>query len=943
MTSHRFVRLAHGSPSLALLLIVFSWIVPNHSALASSRGAVLLSASASSRALAVSGSAPIVESIPPVNLRRGASLDLQVFAHDPDGDPLTFARSFGPDFMTVTTVRSGPPMAEGLIHLQPSPQDTLVTTSGGVVVSDGFLVGQRSFPIHVGGYPPIIDDPNDMVVSENSTEDQLLHASDVDGDSLSFTLAPAPGFVSFVNLGGGYAQLHLAPGFSDAGQYTLTITASDGTASDTRTVFVVVNDRDRPPILAQPSPMFVRAGETADQTLTATDPDGEPLWFDRVGGPWYVLVSTTNSGSGAATGNVHLAPRPGDAPVADSVTVTQDLTVGVFDPAFVSDRKTFPITVSFPVDHPPVLDPPVDMTVAENATADQVAHATDPDGDPVAVWVATGPPFVEMGPSGIRVAPGFTDSGDYTILLHAEDSRGLSDEKSFQVHVTQTNAAPAVQFLNAMIAFPGRTATQEIHATDLDGDSIQFAAIEPPFMSVTTLFSGPGTATGLIRVSPSLSDVGTVVGTVDISDGVLHSSRSFPIEVHPSGYPVILSTPDACFHSGFTSISLHAIDPEGDALSFSASGLPQYGALSDHGDGSADIELRATSSDPYGVAFVTARVSDGVLLDSEMFVINYAPSGACPGEGLHWNPPLLGIGGNKPPLARITGPVQGVVGTATVLDGSLSHDLDNQPLSFGWSFGDGSFGLGPTPTHRYAAAGVYEVTLFVSDGAATSRRITTATIADAYPGKAMLPPGQARIKLWTGEPRLCVLLEPAGNGYSNSDVDHSSLQLWSEGTGQVDHIAAIPFKTTTLEDRDGDGIPEIDACFKKEDLRRLFSSVTESRSVTARVEGNIVTGGRFRALLPLTIEPRPRHAAEVFPNPLNPSSTLSFVTTRPGPVRIALYVATGRLVCILHDEKAAPAGDHEIRIGAAGLSSGLYFYRIESADGVTSGRLVILK
>jgi hypothetical protein len=72
---------------------------------------------------------------------------------------------------------------------------------------------------------------------------------------------------------------------------------------------------------------------------------------------------------------------------------------------------------------------------------------------------------------------------------------------------------------------------------------------------------------------------------------------------------------------------------------------------------------------------------------------------------------------NHPPLAHAGGPTYvGHAGTPITFDGSLSSDLDGDPLTYIWHFGDGNMGSGVHPQHAYAAAGRYIVTLIVSDG-----------------------------------------------------------------------------------------------------------------------------------------------------------------------------------------------------------------------------------
>jgi flagellar hook assembly protein FlgD len=76
--------------------------------------------------------------------------------------------------------------------------------------------------------------------------------------------------------------------------------------------------------------------------------------------------------------------------------------------------------------------------------------------------------------------------------------------------------------------------------------------------------------------------------------------------------------------------------------------------------------------------------------------------------------------------------------------------------------------------------------------------------------------------------------------------------------------------------------------------------------------------------------------------------TLSFSTARPGHVKVTLYDLSGRLVRTLLDQTTLPAGYHDLMVDgrtASGgrLASGVYFYRIESAEGESAGRFVIAK
>jgi len=82
-----------------------------------------------------------------------------------------------------------------------------------------------------------------------------------------------------------------------------------------------------------------------------------------------------------------------------------------------------------------------------------------------------------------------------------------------------------------------------------------------------------------------------------------------------------------------------------------------------------------------------------------------------------------------PPVADAGGPYTGIVGTPVTFDGTGSTDADGTIINYGWNFGDGSAGLGVSPTHTYTLLGNYTVTLTVTDNESlTHSNSTSATI-----------------------------------------------------------------------------------------------------------------------------------------------------------------------------------------------------------------------
>jgi PKD repeat protein len=101
---------------------------------------------------------------------------------------------------------------------------------------------------------------------------------------------------------------------------------------------------------------------------------------------------------------------------------------------------------------------------------------------------------------------------------------------------------------------------------------------------------------------------------------------------------------------------------------------------------------------------------------------------------------------NQPPVANPGGPYTSVRNQAIAFTGSGSSDPDGDPLSYQWSFGDGSTGIGVNPTHAYPILGSFTVTLVVNDGTDDSpAATTTVTIENLPPSVGLTSPGNEAV------------------------------------------------------------------------------------------------------------------------------------------------------------------------------------------------------
>jgi hypothetical protein len=81
---------------------------------------------------------------------------------------------------------------------------------------------------------------------------------------------------------------------------------------------------------------------------------------------------------------------------------------------------------------------------------------------------------------------------------------------------------------------------------------------------------------------------------------------------------------------------------------------------------------------------------------------------------------------------------------------------------------------------------------------------------------------------------------------------------------------------------------------------------------------------------------------QVSPNPFNPTTVASFELRVASHVRLNVYDTAGRLVATLLNGRREP-GAHQETFNGSGLAAGMYLYRLETAEGVVGGKMVLVK
>ncbi len=266
---------------------------------------------------------------------------------------------------------------------------------------------------------PVLAAVANQTVNEGQTATVNFSATDGNQDPLTFSVNNAPSFATLTDNGNGTASLQLAPGFSDAGAYNVTVTVNDGDATDSKNFTITVVDVNRPPVVnvTPISPTYEATGPTGRQVnllATASDPDGDSLtyqWFN-----FQTQIATT------------LTPQITLAIGTHSLflTVTDSKGLSASSSAFaVIVRDSTPPVIS---------GVPADITVQADSAEGIVVNYTLP----TALDLVDGAVGVTADKSPGSLFP----VGATTVNFTAKDSRNNQATASFKVTVTPKPGDP---------------------------------------------------------------------------------------------------------------------------------------------------------------------------------------------------------------------------------------------------------------------------------------------------------------------------------------------------------------------------------------------------------------------------------------------------------------------------------------------------------------------
>ncbi|MBM4381538.1 MAG: tandem-95 repeat protein, partial [Deltaproteobacteria bacterium] len=545
-------------------------------------------------------------------------------------------------------------------------------------VSDGTAQDAETVRLTIANTnrPPVLTPTPDKSVAEAGTLTFTLLGSDPDQqDTLIFSAAAVPPGATFNTQSRTFSW---TPGYDQAGTKTVTFSLTDGEATVTDSVDIVVANTNRPPTVNTPAPRTVAEGALLAVSFTGSDPDGDAL-------SWAAVPLPQGAALDAATGAFTWTPGYTQAG-------TWPMTLTVTDGAATA-TTSFSVAVT-PTNRPPSLSGSGPAQVDEGTEWQLALNATDPDGTSV-VLACTGLPagaVLETFAARVRWTPGFTQAGTYTFACSASDG-SLTTQASFSVTVLQVNQPPAWPQAPPPLLREGTAASVPLAATDPDGDTLSYSATGLP----------PGAAydgqSGLLTWTPGYTQAGTWPITLAASDGQASIPRAVTLVVADTNLPPsVEALPPATVREGaLLEVAVSGSDGDGDTLTWSAQLLP-VGA-------SFDPATRSFRWRPdfgqAGTYTVTIKAADEALSATASLAITVTL-------------------GNRPPELYVPGP-KTLTESELVTFSVSGMDPEGQPLTFGAkdlpegaTFAPGTRTFSWVPS--YEQAGRWTVLFTVTDG-----------------------------------------------------------------------------------------------------------------------------------------------------------------------------------------------------------------------------------
>ena len=208
-------------------------------------------------------------------------------------------------------------------------------SSEGATGSHPELQVNFTLPGGTGNEKPEVSFIANQSVDENQPLTVPVSAADPEGEIPVLTASNVPAFASFTDNEDGSGSLQANPGYTDSGDYVITVKATDsGGMQGSQDFTLSVININRKLVLIAINNQSVNEGETLTVPVSSSDPDGDTPALTASNVPAFASFTDNEDGSG----KLDVSPGANDSG-------TYNITVMATDSGGLSDDKSFTLTV----------------------------------------------------------------------------------------------------------------------------------------------------------------------------------------------------------------------------------------------------------------------------------------------------------------------------------------------------------------------------------------------------------------------------------------------------------------------------------------------------------------------------------------------------------------------------------------------------------------------
>jgi Domain of unknown function (DUF4347)/Putative Ig domain/Bacterial Ig domain len=651
---------------------------------------------------------PVVTvAIPDQSVHDGDSFSLGVADNFKDGafdkDTLTYSATGLPPGFVIDAVTGEITGVLSKLASTQSPYSVTVTADdgqGGTTTSTFLIVSANDAPVTV---------PAKAILPQNSPDGAAISINisgaftDPNGDPLTYSAVGLPsGLV--INSVTGVISGTLDNLASATGLYSVNVTVTDSKGATVSQLFTYTIANEIPVLVATIPDQLVKDSSNFNLSVVSNFKDGgadtDKLTYSATGLPAGITIDPI---TGVISGSVPANLSSG-APLTIQVTA--------------NDGQGGTVSTSFTlrgINDPPVVDsqiPLQNLTDGAGVSINLAPAFSDPNGDTI-TFTATGLPLGLSINSTTGVISGIIDhsasqSGPYIITVKATDTKGGNVDQTFTMNVS--NPAPVV-----VVAIPAQnvhdgapfslTTAPNFKDGLTDTDTLTYSATGLPVgLSINT-------TTGVISgtLPKNASSAGPYSVSVTANDGQGGTVTSMFLITSTNDAPSIVTTLGNQSANDGGTVSINAgtafIDPNGDPLTFSATGLP-LGLSIDSTTGmiTGTIDHSASVTGPYTVTVTASDGKGGSTPQTFTFgVNNIAPvvTAVVPNQNVH----------DGAPFSLTTAP--------NFKDGGVDSDTLNYSatgLPVGLSIDPATGVISGTLPKNASSVGPYSVSVTANDG-----------------------------------------------------------------------------------------------------------------------------------------------------------------------------------------------------------------------------------